>query len=293
MRIFNREFKYLDSAYLQDLQTLRSEGAIYAQFWQDDISDLRFCRIRFTPEEIVAYLDATVAFDEFQGFNEQVGDPSIALAMISDKQIKKRVEQYNEWTVSIGQEDTVFCYGAFLGEHLEALVCGGIPDRYEYLTKTYTGDRYFILIEILEMFATSAGYISKRAGNRPSYQIEEEQDVRDLLYAIIKSVFPDARIEEYTRTHAGSAKRIDIVIPRVLTVIEIKYVRNANHAKNIADELRVDFESYHIYPNCKKVIAYVWDPKAYLVDRSNFVNDLRGARVKGSNQFNVDVMVKP
>jgi len=168
-----------------------------------------------------------------------------------------------------------------------------MPDRYEFLSRTYTGDRRFILTEILEMFPACAAQLSNRAGNRPSYLLEQEQDVRDLLYTLVKSVFPDARMEEHTRLHAGGAKRIDIVIPAIFTVIEIKYVRNPRHAKQVADELKIDFESYHVHPHCKTLIAYVWDPSNNLKDRSNFIEDQRGLLVKGASRFSVDVMVKP
>ena len=293
MRLFNREYIYLEPHFLDDLRTLQDEGAIYSQFWQEDLQDFRFCRIRFTPSEIVEYVDASSAFDEFQGFYQSFDDPQRALTLLSNSEIKKRVEEYNEWTISIGQNDTAFCFAAFIGEALEGLVCGGRPDRYEYLSQTYTGDRRFILTEILEMFPTSAGYLTNRGGKRPHYVLEEEQDVRDLLFSIIKSIFPDAKIEEYTRIHAGGAKRIDIVIPHISTVIEIKYVRSIQHGKKVADELRIDFESYHTHPDCKKLIAYVWDPNQRLIDRANFINDLRGLRVKGASKFSVDVIVKP
>ena len=63
--------------------------------------------------------------------------------------------------------------------------------------------------------------------------------------------------------------------------------------EKVADELRIDFESYHTHPDCKKLIAYVWDPNQRLIDRANFINDLRGLRVKGASKFSVDVIVKP
>jgi hypothetical protein len=279
--------------FLQDLDTLEREGATYAQFWKDDVQDFRFCRIRFKPAEIVAYVDASVAYDEFLGYVEQSGDPALALDRISNAEIQNRVLEYNRWAESIEQYDTHYCFAAFMGNHLESLTCGHLPERYEFLSQSYTGDQRFLLTEILEMFSSSAGYLARRSGNRPSYSLEEEQDVRDLLYAILKSIFPDARLEEYTRVHAGSAKRIDIVVPGISTLIEVKFTRNPQHARKVADELRIDFESYHIHQSCSKLIAYVWDPAGFIADRSNFINDLRGLRTKGESKFTVEVMVKP
>jgi hypothetical protein len=106
-------------------------------------------------------------------------------------------------------------------------------------------------------------------------------------------VFPDAILESPIQKHAGRAKRTDIAIPLLSIVIEIKFVRDAKHAKNIADELKIDFESYHIHQHCKTLIAYVWDGQSLVPDRSNFIKDLRGLRVKGNHRFNVEVMVKP
>jgi hypothetical protein len=241
----------------------------------------------------VAYVDASLAYDEFLGHYRRSGDPSAALAQISDPGIRDRVLEYNGWTVGIGQSATQFCYAAFLGDHLEDLTCGGQPDRYEYLSHSYTADRRFLLTEILEMFPTSAGYLSKRTADRPPFLLSNEQDVRDLLFAIIKSIFPDARLEEHTRLHAGRSKRIDILVPTIDTLIEVKFVRNSAHSRKVADELRIDFESYHVHPNCRELIAFVWDPKSLLRDRSNFINDLRGLRSKGDSTFAVEVMVKP
>lgn len=187
----------------------------------------------------------------------------------------------------------MFCFAAFLGRHLESLTCGGMPDRYEYLSKTYTGDRRYLLIEILEAFPHSVDLLKSRHRNRPAYVVEEEQDVRDLLHAILKPTFPDVKVEEFTPQNAGGSKKIDIVIPFLSTVIEIKYVRDGQHARRVADELKIDFESYHSHEDCRTLIAYVWDSERHLLDRSNFINDLKGLRVKGDNHFTVEVMVKP
>ena len=141
MKIFNREFQHLSAHLLQELQTLQEEGAIYAQFWQEDSNDFRFCRIRLTPAEIVDYVDALFAVDEFKGLLQQYGDSSLALAHLSNPQVRNRVEEYNRWAISSGQDEMTFCFAAFLGRHLEALTCGTMPERYEFLSKMYWSNR--------------------------------------------------------------------------------------------------------------------------------------------------------
>ena len=187
----------------------------------------------------------------------------------------------------------MFCFAAFLNDHLEYLICSTVPGRHEILGQIYAGDRRFLLKEILAMFSEAVIFLDTREGGRPAYKVEKEQDVRDLLYSIVKCVFPDAKLEEFTLKHAGGTKRIDIVIPLLSIVIEIKFVRDAQHAKRVADELKIDFESYHVHPHCKSLIAYVWDGQNLVPDRANFIKDLRGLRVKSKHRFNVEVVVKP
>ena len=293
MEVFHRQFDNLDTIHYQELQVLEIEGVMYEYLWEEGAGEYVQTRLRLKPAEIVSYVEALTAYDEFEGLYKGSGDPVFALKNLSDSKIRRQVEAYNEWAIAIGQRDTMFCLAAFIGGHLENLLCSIVPGRHEILAQSYSGDRRFLLREILEMFPQSVSQLASRMGNRPAYNVQEEQDIRDLLFAIVKCVFPDAKIEEYTSIHAGGTKRIDIVIPMIATIIEVKHSRNPAHGKKVADELKVDFESYHVHPSCKTLFAFVWDPNWHIPDRQNFSEDLRGPRTKGNSHFNVEVIVKP
>jgi len=292
MWFFEREFRHLDPAFLQELEQLENEGAVYSQLWVEELEDFRFCRINFRPREIVEYVTTTAAYDEFLGLVEAGFELDEALSRISDKRIRERVRSYNTWAEE-NRQDTQFCPAAFHGPDLESLLCGGREERYEFFSRSYEKDRRFLLMEILEAFPQSTRSVTARSTGTQPYKLESEFDVRDLLFVIIKSLFPDARMEERTRQHAGNAKQVDIVVPKIDTLIEVKFVRNAAHSKLLADELRIDFESYHVHAHCGRLIAYVWDPHRLVGDRTNFIQDLRGLRLKDDNRFHVDVLVKP
>lgn len=291
MKFFDKYFYHLSPGILEELDTLQNEGAVYAQFGMDEGRDLRFCRIKFTPPEIFAYVEGCMAYDEFQKYYQELGDPSLALEKISNRTIINRVLNYN--IELLEDSDGHFCFAAFIGDHLEGLVCGWEEDRYEFLAETYDDDRKYLLTEILESFPHAVRFLANRMGNRESYSISNEQDVRDLLFAIIKCSFPDAKIEDPTQIHAGSSKRIDIVIPKISTIIEVKYVRDKQHSKKIADELKIDIESYHSHPSCSKLFAFIWDSERLILDRSNFISNLRGLRTKDNHTFSVEVLIKP
>lgn len=159
------------------------------------------------------------------------------------------------------------------------------------MQETYTGDRRFLLMEIFEGISSSASILQNRDGDRPGFEITCETDFQDLLYAIMKPIFPDARPEEYTPKHATSSKRIDFVIPKISTVIEAKYVRDSRHATKIPGELKVDIESYHAHTDCQQMYGVVWDGNSEIEDIENFEKDLTGPRTIGGDTFHVEIIV--
>lgn len=284
---FGREFDHINQHVREELRDLERYGCIYTQFVREG-SGSGYCRIQFKPDEIVQYVDAIQGYDEFLEYRDRGFSVDRALESISDDRIKKTVRDYNE-----SRDDPSYAPAAFLGGELEALVCGSEPDRYEFIQESYTGDREFLLTEVIEGFPESVSILQDRDGERPDYEITCEQDVQDLLFAVMKPIFPDARDEEYTKKHGNKSKRVDFSIPEISTVIEAKYVRNASHANNISDELKVDVESYHTHPDCDDLIAVIWDGESHITDRSNFKNDLSGSRSFDGTEFEVEVKIIP
>jgi hypothetical protein len=185
------------------------------------------------------------------------------------------------------------CHASFYPQGLEALLCGGRRDRYEELPERgATRDRLALVMQVLNGFPAASRVLSERQRGRPPYVIENEYDVQDLLFAMLRSVFEDARREDWTPKLAGASKRIDVVVPSVDVVVEAKFVRDVRHAKKVGDELRVDFESYHSHPHCKHLIALVHDPSQHLPDAEQFGNELTGLRQKGPHSFDVTVLVR-
>jgi hypothetical protein len=148
------------------------------------------------------------------------------------------------------------------------------------------------LLGMLDSFSAISRHLSQRRHGRPTFRIGNKYDVQDLLYGCVRSVFRDARLEEWTPKHGGTSKRIDIVVPSAETVIETKIIRSVAHARTISDELKIDIESYHSHGNCKNLLVLVWDPKAQIKDPAPISDDLSGHRVKGNNVFDVTVAVR-
>lgn len=145
---------------------------------------------------------------------------------------------------------------------------------------------------ILNNFSNAAQKIirNRRKGHE-CFVIEDEYDVQDLLYVILKSVFPHLKDEDPTPKNGGKSFRIDLILRDEEILIEVKMLKAKDTSETkFIDELKVDFESYHESKWLKKLFCFVYDPYKKTRDIANF-HDLNGHRTKGKSSFNVEVIV--
>jgi hypothetical protein len=298
---FGHTFKDLFPGKAEDLRSLEREGAIYSEFADRD-SDGEFqgtftrYRIRFTPSEIYEYVEAHIAEQQFNEAQRSTGDFTAAVLAVRDEKYRKRVTEYGEYGTRKDASGNVFdirgCLASFLSDDLEALVCGVLRERYEVVPELGNqSNQDELVLKCLKSITTSVRKLGDRSHGREPFIVENEYDVQDLIETVLRGTFPEVVREEWTTKRAGSAKRIDLVIRSLGILVECKYVRDTNHAKKIADELRIDFECYHDYPDCRQLYVYVYDPDRLIDDPENFAADLNGVRRKRDHEFSVEVIV--
>jgi hypothetical protein len=133
--------------------------------------------------------------------------------------------------------------------------------------------------------------ISGRRLNHPDFKIEDEYDVQDISYVILKSIFPNLREEDPIPKVGGKSTKIDLILREEKILIEVKMIKaKDSNETHIIEQLKVDFESYHECKWLRKLFCFVYDPYKKTRDISNF-NDLNGERTKGEHNFNVEVIV--
>ncbi|MCV2486510.1 hypothetical protein OD917_16370 [Flavobacterium sp. SH_e] len=133
--------------------------------------------------------------------------------------------------------------------------------------------------------------ITGRRLNHAEFQIEDEYDVQDILYVILKSVFPNLREEDPIPKVGKKSTKIDLIIREEKILIEVKMIKlKDSNETHFIEQLKVDFESYHECQWLRKLYCFVYDPYKKTRDVSNF-KDLNGDRIKGGHDFNVEVIV--
>jgi hypothetical protein len=281
---------------IDDLITLEKEGCIYAHFWDGLSQTFKYYKVKFTPSEIFQFVEASIGKTQFDCAINEGKSFKEALDAIENKEIARKVISYGNYGKTKLKNGSIAdlrgCLASFFPADLEKLVCGGKHERYESMFEDNSINKTKLIYSQLDQFPIIVNFITKRKNERTSFVIENECDVQDLLFVCLKSVFQDVKLEEWTTKHGGKSKRIDIVIPQIDTVIEVKFIRDQRHGNNVSDELKIDIESYHIHPNCKTLICFIYDPKGYISDPLILIQDLSGTRIKNNSEFDVKIFIR-
>jgi hypothetical protein len=99
-----------------------------------------------------------------------------------------------------------------------------------------------------------------KGGTPRQWYIENEYHVQNLLYFLLAAVFADIREEEYTRSVWQKKPRVDLEIPSLKLVIEIKFWYRKDNPQKIIGEIAEDTSLYlaQCSPH-EQMIAFIWD----------------------------------
>lgn len=138
-----------------------------------------------------------------------------------------------------------------------------------------TTDSPMAKIELIaNRFHLVARQLQRRHDARATIQISDEYDVQDLFRSLLKLFFDDVRSEEASLSYAGGSSRIDYLLKSEQVVIELKKTRPTLKAREVRDQLLIDISAYRVHPDCKTLVAFVYDPDMYLDNPTALENDL-------------------
>ena len=128
-----------------------------------------------------------------------------------------------------------------------------------------------IIINILKEFSNSIKRITlKRRKDHDKFIIKDEYDVQDLLYVILKSMFPKMLQEENTPQVGGKTERTDFMFKEFGIILEIKMIKESDKdEKEFVKQIKVDIESYY-RENPKYIIFFIYDPQKKTINNNNF-----------------------
>jgi len=123
--------------------------------------------------------------------------------------------------------------------------------------------------------------------------LDSEAAVQDAIYLMLRPWISDLVPENPTDKVAGRYTIKDFVSKSARTVIEAKYIRDANHGKNISKELHDDIETYRHHASCRNLIFFIYDPDALIPDRAALERQLLVERVYDGVPLTCHLILKP
>lgn len=124
-----------------------------------------------------------------------------------------------------------------------------------------------------------------RRHGKTTIDFSDEYDLQDLFHSLLRPWVSDIRPEEYTPSYAGSSNRVDFLLYDQKIVCELKYVRDASHARRLGDELIVDVAHYRKHPDCEILVAVIYDPVGLISNPDGLKSDIE------SNSQGLEVIV--
>lgn len=158
-----------------------------------------------------------------------------------------------------------------------------------------------IVTESTNSIVLTSSHVSKILGNFPSgmkrwkfdenkkWLIEDEYDVQSILYLILRSYFVDIEYEDPTPKFGHGSSRLDLKIPQLKTIVEVKYARSSRDFAKIEDEIKIDASDYVQSTEYRKIIVFIYDSSSSVQDHET----TKSAMKKIPNIEDVIIVSKP
>jgi hypothetical protein len=135
---------------------------------------------------------------------------------------------------------------------------------------------------------TGKAYRFAGDGGAPA-KINDEHDVQDLFHSLLLIFFDDVRKEEWTPSYAGGSARMDYLLPKLQTAVEVKKTRPTLTSRTLGEELIIDIAKYQNHPQCRKLLCFVYDPEGIISNPRSVETDLN----RQHDNLAVRVMIVP
>jgi hypothetical protein len=150
--------------------------------------------------------------------------------------------------------------------------------------------RQMMMLERLcSRFHLVATQLRSRHSNRETLRVEDEDDVRDLLRALLTLEHDDIRPEAWTPGYAGGSPRTDFLLKLEQIVVEARKTGSSLGARELGEQLAVDIQKYQQHPDCGTLVCFVYDPEGRIANPRGVENDLSGDK----GRLTVRVIIAP
>ncbi len=178
----------------------------------------------------------------------------------------------------------------------QAELCGAVGElrnRYANTGIESTCVDATAIIAALNQFQECVRYLNTRRSQGAVLNLESEADVQDAVYLMLRPWVHDLVWENPTDRVANRYTIKDFISRQARTVIEIKFVRDASHGRQISREMHDDIENYRHHSHCRTIVFFVYDPDSLIPDQETLRQQIEEPRSYGGRPLRCVLVVKP
>jgi hypothetical protein len=152
------------------------------------------------------------------------------------------------------------------------------------------------LLSLVEEFHACVAYLHGRRMKVKTLEITSEAAVQDLLYLMLKPVFPELSFEDPSPKSTASYAIKDFSFPSMKLVLEAKYIGERSDVKAVEKQLADDIWKYSTHSDCEDLVFFIYDPNLYIADRRNFAAKMsrkRGEYIHQGRPVRIQTIIKP
>lgn len=146
-----------------------------------------------------------------------------------------------------------------------------------------------LLRKICTRFHLVARQLRLRKEYRPTLEINDEYDLQDLFYALLRLQFDEVGTEEWSPDYAGGARRTTYLLDWDRTAVVVKQTRPGLSTKDLAEQVKADAAHYFARPNGKTLLCFIYDPDGRIGNPRGLEADLTTV----GDTYAVEVIVAP
>lgn len=139
------------------------------------------------------------------------------------------------------------------------------------------------MLQFLHRFNVTAREVRARDAGRSSFVLRDDTDVRDLAFAMLKTLVTDLE------RNASTGGPNDLASESLGLVIDVKSTLWPGREKTIVHECHERIERSAAFTGLNHLVFFLYDPDAFFLDRPRISQELSGARTKSGDGFLVHV----
>ena len=150
-------------------------------------------------------------------------------------------------------------------------------------------DSLAALRKICSRFHLVARQLRLRRDYRATLEIEDEYDVQDLLYALLRLEFEEVGNEDWCPSYGDGATRTSYLLYKERVVIVAKKTKTAVPTKELVEQVRIDSTHFSGRADCRTLVCFIYDPEGRVGNPRGLESDLTMV----GDTFTLEVIIAP